>query len=355
MGIGAIIIVGAGVVALSTAYDLLAQHPATRVLIIAAELPTDPASSWTADYASMWAGAHYRPIAPSTPQLRAEFALAQNTHRMMKRIARDKPESGCGFMGAVEYMENPGERELQLKSRDIFAGEGDGFRVLSPEELPDKVKWGCEYDAYCIDTQKYCQWLLHQIQKTGQVRVLRRQLSQVLDAFEAAEAVNFPKAKIVVNCSGRGFGDPKSKIVRGQTVLVKQQYHKSVTRQCADGSWTFLIPRPNMGGTIVGGTKEEDDWRSEPRESTRKAVLQKAVECFPYFVDDVSQFEVIRDNVGRRPFRDGGLRMELEELDGDRRIVHGYGAGSRGYELSWGIAGKLVKLLEQATVSRASL
>ncbi|CAI6094999.1 unnamed protein product [Clonostachys chloroleuca] len=102
----------------------------------------------------MWAGAHYRPIAPLTLQLRAEFALAQDTHRVMKRIARDRPESGCGFMGAVEYMETLGERELQLKSRDIFAGEGDGFRVLSPEELPDKVKWGCEYDVYCIDIQK---------------------------------------------------------------------------------------------------------------------------------------------------------------------------------------------------------
>lgn len=43
----------------------------------------------------------------------------------------------------------------------------------------------------------------------------------MLDVFEAVEVFNFPRAKIVVNCSGRGFGDSKSKIVRGHTVLVK--------------------------------------------------------------------------------------------------------------------------------------
>lgn len=76
-------------------------------------------------------------------------------------------------------------------------------------------------------------------------------------------------------------------------------------------------------------------------------MLEQSIECFPDFVDKIDQFEVIRDNVGRRPFREGGLRMEAEEVDnGRKRIVHGYGAGGRGYELSWAVAERLVELLD---------
>jgi len=354
MALSPIIFVGAGVLSLSTVHSLISRYPGTPVLIIAAELPTDSPTSWTANYASMWAGAHYRPIAPSSAQLQAETVLARETYAVMKRIARDAPESAVGLMMAVEYMERPGKGELQLRTGDDYAGPGDRFRVLGQQELPEPIQWGCEYETYCLDAPAYCRWLLEQVQKMGAL-VVRQTLPDAGDAFIVAQSVGFPKAKIVVNCSGRGFADPKSEIIRGQTVLVKQQYHQTVTRQCADGSWTFLIPRPNAGGTIVGGTKEVGDWDSKAREETRAAVLEKAVQCFPYFVPEASQFKVVRDNVGRRPWREGGLRMDTERLEGGRQIVHGYGAGGRGFELSWGVASRLVQLVEQASKPRPSL
>lgn len=59
---------------------------------------------------------------------------------------------------------------------------------------------------------------------------------------------------------------------------------------------------------------------------------------------------MIRDIVGRRPAREGGVRIEVEDVDVDvdglqGRIVHGYGAGGRGYELSWGIARDVAALV----------
>jgi glycine/D-amino acid oxidase-like deaminating enzyme len=42
-------------------------------------------------------------------------------------------------------------------------------------------------------------------------------------------------------------------------------------------------------------------------------------------------------------------------LGGGRRVVHGYGAGGRGYELSWGIAERLVDLIEGEKPLRAML
>ena len=60
-----------------------------------------------------------------------------------------------------------------------------------------------------------------------------------------------------------------------------------------------------------------------------------AVESYPDFVDSVDKFEVLKDNVGRRPWREGGYRFEIDRVAPGRTIVHGYGAGGRGYELSW--------------------
>lgn len=57
---------------------------------------------------------------------------------------------------------------------------------------------------------------------------------------------------------------------------------------------------------------------------------------------------MIRDIVGRRPAREGGVRIEVEDVDVDGlqgRIVHGYGAGGRGYELSWGVARDVAALV----------
>lgn len=62
---------------------------------------------------------------------------------------------------------------------------------------------------------------------------------------------------------------------------------------------------------------------------------------------------MIRDIVGRRPAREGGVRLEAETVsvvgkDGqtsNRVVVHAYGAAGRGYEISWGVAEDVKGLL----------
>ena len=77
----------------------------------------------------------------------------------------------------------------------------------------------------------------------------------------------------------------------------------------------------------------------------------RAAEYFPDFVDKVDDFIVVRDNVGRRPARKGGVRAEIEELGNGRRVV----LGGRGYELSWGMAARLCEMLDGCRQLRASL
>jgi D-amino-acid oxidase len=339
-----ILIIGAGVLGLSTAYVLQTQTPNRRLVIIASELPTDDFP--TPDYASPWAGAHYRPTPGSTPQLRSEAVLAKRTFEVMKQIAAEVPEAGVELMPGVEYLEDPPEANLELRSGEEYAGSGDKFRVLGKEELPEGVRWGCQYGTYCINVPVYCKWLLRRFLERGG-KVMRRKLKNAESAFDVARQEGLGEDVTVVNCSGTNFGhDAALKIIRGQTVLVKQQYGKTVTRQNSDGSWAFLIPRPCGGGTIVGGSKEVGDMEEAPRAETREKLLRQAVKYFPDFVEGEDAFEILRDNVGRRPYRDGGCRLETEVIaDGRRQIIHAYGIGGRGYETSWAIAERVVELL----------
>jgi D-amino-acid oxidase len=341
-----IMVIGAGVIGLSTANKLQDALPGRQIYIIASESPTTP--SPTASYASMWAGAHYRPIPVGSPQLKAEMQLAWQTHEVMKRIAKESPESGVQVMMGVEYLEAPPLENMALKTGDVVAGIDDGFRVFDGSQLPEGVKWGCEYKAYCVNVPNYTSWLLKRFQERGGT-IMQGTLKCAEDAFAFAEQEHLGRVETVVNCSGRNFGlDPKMKVLRGQTVLVKNEYDKTVTRQIADGTWATLIPRPRGGGTIVGVSKEVGDMEEQPRPETSRKLLENSIRYFPDFINRMEDFQILKENVGRRPWREGGLRMEAENLPDGRQIIHGYGAGGRGYELSWGVAEQLVQLFQGA-------
>jgi len=67
----------------------------------------------------------------------------------------------------------------------------------------------------------------------------------------------------------------------------------------------------------------------------------------PSLLNENGTFDVITDIVGRRPSRHGGMRLEAERVgDGssEKRIVHAYGAGARGYEVSWGVAAAVAEM-----------
>jgi hypothetical protein len=121
----------------------------------------------------------------------------------------------------------------------------------------------------------------------------------------------------------------------------------TLTRQNSDGSWSFCIPRPLEGGTIIGGTKQPHNWDPNPSLETRETLLRNASKWFPFTSASGGKFDVIRDIVGRRPARQGGMRIEVEKVGDGKTIVHGYGAAGRGYEISWGVAEDVVKLIRE--------
>lgn len=108
------------------------------------------------------------------------------------------------------------------------------------------------------------------------------------------------------------------------------------------------------GGTIIGGTREPHDWKENARPETRTKVLEMAAKMYPPILGLEGKFNVIRDIVGRRPARVGGLRLQTEHLKAPfrgKRIIHAYGAEGHGYGLSWGISQEVVRMALEADKS----
>lgn len=147
--------------------------------------------------------------------------------------------------------------------------------------------------------------------------------------------------------------------VPGQVVLTNIPAKKTVTRQNADGSWRFVIPRAFSEGTIVGGTKEPHNWDSTVSSSTTDALIVSVGELGQISSSPANKLlkledvAVVKEIVGRRPARKGGMRVEIEKRSSNHvggrteTIVHAYGAGGRGYEISWGVAEEVRGLVEQ--------
>jgi D-amino-acid oxidase len=55
----------------------------------------------------------------------------------------------------------------------------------------------------------------------------------------------------------------------------------------------------------------------------------------------------VRDLVGIRPEREGGVRVELEDMAG-LKVVHAYGLTGGGYVYSYGISAAVKKLADSA-------
>jgi D-amino-acid oxidase len=134
--------------------------------------------------------------------------------------------------------------------------------------------------------------------------------------------------------------------IRGQTVLVKGEAPKAVTHVFSSKEISYVVPRPGSGTTILGGCKQAGNWDEKEDSHLTERILDKAKVLVPELLGADGEFEVLSVQVGRRPGRRGGPRVEIEkERINAVKVVHAYGHSGAGYQNSIGSAGKVVKLL----------
>lgn len=190
----------------------------------------------------------------------------RETYAHFEELAVQHPESGISFVSSVEYFDS-----VDLGSiLDPESGYVDWpeFRIIPKEEYPAKhesVRLGVSYRGWVLNSPVYLQWLKAKAEGLG-VCFVKKQVSTHEDAIKVLSskygACSHHKRSqiIVVNATGRGLQDPASFPSRGQFVHVSNECSRTISHHWADGSSTVIIPRPLGGGTIVGGTKEPNEW-----------------------------------------------------------------------------------------------
>jgi len=161
------------------------------------------------------------------------------------------------------------------------------------------------------------------------------------------------EGQIVINCSGLGarslggVEDEAVTPVRGQTILVRLKNAPAFDEFASmreTGNPCSFLPRGD-GLYILNGTYEVGEWSRRPLPMTAEAIWSRCERLRPSWLAGA---EVVSHQVGLRPSRKGGPRIELQQLPLSQVVVHNYGHGGDGVVLSWGSARDVLALLEEA-------
>ncbi|ODV60183.1 FAD-dependent oxidoreductase [Ascoidea rubescens DSM 1968] len=355
-----VIVVGAGITGLTTAYELSKQG--YKVLIIAKNLPTDAKYSY--DYASAFAGAHFRPIPSYSDQDVFEMKLNRATFKKLKEFAAEFPESSVKFVKGIDYLEEPSLGYVTGTNIGYNAQNLNDFKILSENVIPfNNIKYGAEYESWIVNAPHLLKFLFNRLTVFYNVKFIQLDVLSLKQVFEASSCfADFSDILGVINATGRGlqyYGgyDPEVFFVRSQTLLVSKPncpkpplipyYNKTLTIQHSDGKFVYVLKRPIDGGFIIGGTKQINDLCPFERASETQELIESAKPYFKELLSPEGEFNVQKVNVGIRAVRKGGLKLSkvLIKEQGNKFLIDAYGAGAMAHELSFGIAEKVVEMV----------
>ncbi|KAL2867608.1 FAD-dependent oxidoreductase [Aspergillus lucknowensis] len=314
-----ITIVGAGITGMAIASMLSRSN---EVTIVARNLPGDGESR---EWSSPWAGACFLGLDGSTP---FEQKLQTDSFSYLWSLAKSNPESSVRIIEMHDVQDDTPLEKIWY--RDLMPE----FRVMSPSELPEGARVGMSYKSVVITPAIFLPWLRKKLEASG-VKFVRKDIKSLSDMKGFGH-------EVLVNATGFGarfledVADQNVQQIRGQTVLVKTGHDKIFMRHGKD--YTYVIPRLD-GTAILGGIKQVGETYPEVDPDIKLDILRRVHENLPQVFPGTqpAAFDIIRDNVGIRPGRLGGVRVEKEIVDGEK-IVHAYGTGGGGYVFSFGLA-----------------
>ena len=315
-----VLVIGAGVSGLTTAV-LLAEAGA-RVAVQATLPPGETTSAV--------AGAIWGPHLVGPADLVDRWGLA-TLERLYELAGPDQPGTGIRLL-----------RGRQVAGPDGFTEDPVGpladVRPCGPRDLPEGYASGWRYTAPVISMPVYLDYLTRRLGNAGGT------LETGITFDSPAEAAGRTAAKVLVNCTGtgaHGFArDPCVVPVRGQAVVVANPGlseffiglgRDGATARGAGSGLVYLFPHEST--VVLGGTQDTGSWSREPDPATAARIVAVCAAVEPALRDA----KVIAHKAGLRPTRPQ-VRLEAEDLEGGRTLVHNYGHGGAGVTLSWGCA-----------------
>jgi D-amino-acid oxidase len=200
------------------------------------------------------------------------------------------------------------------------------YRPVTPNELPNGYKYGITFTSYTLDTPNYLVHLGATLRAKG-VPIIRQRVSSLDEAYCMPSLGPVP---LIINATGLGsqtlLGVEDAAVfpARGQTVTVKapsvrtNMGIKDPHPQNDRGQRFYIIPRPGPEGHVtLGGTFIANDYSTLPDPQTAERILRETYELCPALAEGREGgwrgIEVVSHNVGLRPCRHGGMRLELEQ------------------------------------------
>jgi D-amino-acid oxidase len=348
-----VVVVGAGVIGLTTAYRLCQNGYSVSVLT-----KDDPM-----DTTSAVAGAFWLPyLVPDSDVDR----WGLSTHDVLAKMASDGQGSthGVVWRNLILYLKEKDEVDPQ------WSPKVRGFKRLSGP-LPSGFVDGFTMQCPLVVMPVFMKWLLRELAQKFGVVPQKREVSEASTLLQDGSGVNWRQRanRVVINCAGNGArdtaGDGTMVGVRGQIVLAKLlALPKSLDRQtiicCADPYYPiYIIPR--LTDVVIGGTSDRANTQKEPDVEVAKGILQRADPWLKgAFGDGSENRSGISHRVGFRPYRPDGVRLGLEKVSNRSEgvVIHNYGHAGSGATLMWGCADDVVNLtkevlpLKKATASK---
>jgi len=204
-------------------------------------------------------------------------------------------------------------------------------RSLAQPEIPPAFVSGFSIHVPLIETGKYLEYL------TNRLTSADASIGGGMH-FNELEEID-PGFNVIVNCAGIGarelVPDPEMEPHRGQVAIV-EKFYLPYAVVCDDPPLMYVIPRSN--DCVLGGTNDISDDRVADRRTTAQIIS----ECERVLLRPAPP--VLRERVGLRPARPGGVRVTSEKMRDGRTVIHNYGHGGSGFTLSWGCAQAVVEL-----------
>ena len=297
-----VVVIGAGVIGLSTAIRL-SEGGATTQIVTA-----DDPSATTSVLATAMVGPTFGFSGPQVSSWEDETtrAFLQEPFAPGVHLCRGR------FLAQPAGFVPPGAERLA------------GFALCQPEDLPNGYATGFWLELPLVDMPRYLAHLVERYEATGG-KIERAALTSLDDALDLAPRI--------ANCSGLGARDlvPDPEVVpsRGPKIVVENPGLESFVVTPPGSEWTMFHPHGEV--VVLGGSATPSaDTRPDPEEEA--AIIERCAAIEPRLRDA----RVLEHAVGLRPERPT-VRLEIEQR-GAVRIVHNYGHGGLGVTLSWGCA-----------------
>ncbi|CAH2350716.1 putative D-amino-acid oxidase [[Candida] railenensis] len=348
-----IVVLGAGVSGLTTALLLKKSNPNSKVTVVAQFLPGDLDITYT----SPFAGANWHTFSDDDDYVLQEFD--KPGYSKFLELANE-PKSGVWIKKSFAYLtENTFKAEYNSDQNKFFKWYKNfvkDFTIVDKSSFPHQdIALGFSFTGVVITVPIYLNYLLSECLSSG-VNIKRTKKFDSIDQVK-----NFiPNTDLVINCTGllatrlKGISDPKRNYpVRGQVLLVSNNAPNKVSVSMDHPDYPnellYCMPRKE-GGCILGGCIYPNDSNPNPDDELTRRICERAIKYIPELVDpkygnNSTTIDIVKVNVGLRPARKGGARVESDPEN--PWLIHNYGAGGGGYQGSYGFSAKVVQLVQQ--------